>query len=372
MKNSNSLTRNFGAYGMKAIHGAFLPLVLLTAGSVLAQSSAPAEISNPSWSTKSGAANDSSYVGDSQPVMITDPKPSAAIMPPATAGSPNPAYGWPTASNGAALPGDPNGEGAGYAAAPPMQTPQLQPRSSMPNDYSMLGDNDIVTEVPSRENELPEGTLIHVRLMQGIRSDRQFSGTNFSATLTDNLTKNGRIVVPAGSTLAGRVMYANSASLVHGGASIYLRPDEIITPDGHHLMLHAMVVQTDPFTNTKLKGDEGRIADSPDKGKAIGIVALSTGVGAGAGAIFGGPVGAITGASIGAGVSTVHWLGYTRRASLPANSQIVFSLSEPMTLEDAGPRSTAGLETQTPPMIQRPAPQPAQPAFHQQVATTPY
>jgi hypothetical protein len=60
------------------------------------------------------------------------------------------------------------------------------------------------------------------------------------------------------------------------------------------------------------------------------------GAGAGGGAIIGAAVGAgvgaVVGTAVGAGVMTAHWLRTNWSANLPAQSTVIFSLTDPMFL----------------------------------------
>jgi len=287
----------------------------------------------------------------------------AEILPLTSAGTPNPGYGWPSTGNAAgtviakpsaqvqyAAQSNPvdtldydtpiaigSSTQAPGAQAPVQQAPQLQQRSYAPRTMAAKADfgpdAQIVTNLDSNGNpdELAEGTLLHTRLKQEINTQRRTSGTYFSAYLTEGITKNGRMIIPAFSTVRGRIIRANSGRVIHGGANLTLRADEIITPDGNRFMLHAMVVATDDRTRTKTKG-EGNIVDDPSKAKTAETIALTTGVGAGAGVLLGGPTGMAIGAGVGAGIGTVHWLAHMRTIDLPKDSKLVFSLSEPMDL----------------------------------------
>jgi hypothetical protein len=259
---------------------------------------------------------------------------------------------------------------------PPAGTsPTLQTRPAAPKDYGP--DAQIVTSVENQANELPEGTLLRTRLQEEINTQHNQSGTAFTAYITDDIKKNGKVVIPAFSTLRGRIVNDSSASLIHGGANISLRPDEVITPDGTRYLVHATTVQTEKWTKTK-SNNEGIVGQTSSAGRTAGTVGMTTGVGAGAGLLIGGPAGLVAGASIGAGVGTIHWMARKRIADLPKDSRVVFSLSESMDID--GFQNNVGLKSTTVTGLQSSIPATPQPQWQRamanpvetNIATTPY
>ena len=102
-------------------------------------------------------------------------------------------------------------------------------------------------------------------------------------------------------------------------------------PDGTQYVLHAMVSQTGRASDTKVTA-EGTV-ESKDHPKRVATeYAIGTGSGAAMGAVAGGPVGAIVGTAVGFGIITTHLLVQNQVAVLPANSEIIFGLTQPMML----------------------------------------
>jgi hypothetical protein len=191
-------------------------------------------------------------------------------------------------------------------------------------------DDGIVTYVPGPANTLPEGTVFRVSMLQDIDSYAVTPNTPFSAKVTLDITRNGKVVVPVGSELHGRVVYATSSSRLHGGSVLHLRADEFVLPDGTRYHVHAQVIDT-MGSDTNTKG-EGNIVPSAQVKRNLAVLGAGAGGGAIVGAAIGGGVGAIVGSAIGAGAATTHWLLVQRSANLPASSILVFSLTDPMLL----------------------------------------
>ncbi len=189
----------------------------------------------------------------------------------------------------------------------------------------------VVTNVLSRPNQLPEGTILKVLLDQQLSTATTQAGSMFSARMMENVTKDGRVVIPMGATVVGRVLSVSEGRRFHGQASIRLRPDEIDLPDGSRFFLHAEVYDMSARKGNKTDS-EGDIVSKDNGKKTIAMGAASAGGSAATGAMIAGVPGAIVGAALGAGLVTAHWLMENHQAVLPKNSEVVFGLTEPMSL----------------------------------------
>jgi len=195
-------------------------------------------------------------------------------------------------------------------------------------------DAGIVTHVPWRADEVPDGALLKVRLRESISTETTRPGSKFSAEVAEPVIGEGRVYIPAGSVLEGRVTWAHSGSRISGGAAIHLETRTVTLPDGTQYPLHARVIDTNSWGNTKVDR-EGTITRKEHTKGTLATVGLATGGGAAAGAMIGGVPGAVIGAGVGAGVSAVVWLKQDRQAVLPKDLGLVFSLTAPMTVTPA-------------------------------------
>jgi hypothetical protein len=266
-------------------------------------------------------ANDAITTSEQAPAAVTRPAP-AAPAPPAPA---------PTA---------PSNPDAGIVETP---LPPSAPSSNAlnPRGFDSSKDNTdegIVTYVPGPANALPEGTVFRVSMLQDIEAYGTAPNTPFSGKLTQDIMRNGKVIVPAGSELHGRVVYATSASRLHGGSTLHLRADEFVLPDGTRYHVHAQVIDTQG-SDTNVKG-EGNIVPSAEVKRNLAVLGAGAGGGAIVGAAIGGGVGAIVGSAIGAGAATTHWLLVQRSANLPASSVLIFSLTDPMLLNPVQDQKT--------------------------------
>ena len=267
-------------------------------------------------------ANDAIVTSQDEPAPTPAAKPSpsvpavqtvAATTPAPAAAAPNPDEGIVTSLPSSSTP-----------SSAPAPHAALETRSYNP-------DADIVGFVPSPNNELAEGTNIRVRMMEGLSTKETNAGTAFKAQVSTDVYKNGRVIIPAGSELRGRVVSVTQGHHFGPSATLRLRPDTVILPDGTAYHLYAQVIDSRaPHTRTD---SEGGIQPASQWKKD----AIEYGAGAGTGAIVGAKIagvhGAVVGSLVGAGVITVHLLmQHPEMAELPKDSVVTFSLTEPMDL----------------------------------------
>jgi hypothetical protein len=192
----------------------------------------------------------------------------------------------------------------------------------------------IVTHVPSRPGEIPEGSLIKVSLREALSTLTTKPGTKFTAEVTEPVMRDDQVVVPVGSILEGRVTWVRGGKRVGGPAAIHLEPRTVTLPDGAQYVLQARAIDTNRWDSTKVDR-EGTIIKLEHGKRTAAAISLATGGGLAAGAMMGGVPGALIGAGVGAGVGTAVWLKQDRQAELPKDLGVVFSLTEPMTVSPA-------------------------------------
>lgn len=307
--------------------------MLMALGGLLFVSVAPAQSNQPAQTQtyqNSGISHpppDSSIEADESapPAPAPPAKPSAAI--PATATTPAPATMAKAAPAPAAQAENPD---YGIVTSVPAANEgtdsgvSLQKRAWNPDD-------DIVNFVPSKPNELAAGTNIRVRLEENLSTSETRPGTPFRATVDRDVYKDGRVIIPVGAEMRGRVVSVSQGHHLGPHATIRLRPELVMLPDGTAYHLYAEAVES-KAAGTRTN-DEGGIEASNHYKKDVVEYGAGTGVGAVTGAEIAGPVGAGVGSLVGAGVVTAHMLlQHPQQADLPQGSLLIFSLTEPMPL----------------------------------------
>jgi hypothetical protein len=300
---------------------------LILAGATLALTSAVA--------VAQSTAKPSPYEGVSQPPssdVIRATEAPAVVPPPAATAAPAPTLPPPAVAQVKQAQAEnpdygiveaPVTNHAGIGA----QTPVLKRHNGSAYDP----DADIVSSVPTPANALVAGTPIHTRLSNELSSSEDGVGTRFSAQVDQDVMQNGRVIIPTGSVVRGRVIHADYGRRVTGHASLRLLADEVVLPDGTHYSMSAVPSLTGRSTGTKVNA-EGTIL-TRDNPKALAAqYGIAGGAGAATGAILGGPTGAIVGTGIGVGVITAHFLVNRQAVDLPEGASVTFGLTREMQL----------------------------------------
>ena len=225
--------------------------------------------------------------------------------------------------------------------SPAIETARRPLTAGAPSDI----DAGIVTYVPSRPNEIPEGAILRVRMISSLSTRTTKAGTSFSSEVTEPLLRDGKVIIPVGALVDGQVTTVRGGRRIGGAAQIHLEPRTVTLPDGSHYVLHARVIDTDGYSRTRVDS-EGTIVRRDHVKGTMAVFALTTGSAAAAGAVFGGAPGALIGAGVGAGLSAVWWLKQDHQTELNKQTAIVFCLSAPLMTTplsaDAAPSPATG------------------------------
>ena len=207
--------------------------------------------------------------------------------------------------------------------------PALKQRTPAMQDEDAM----IVTSVPSGANELPTGTMLRVRFHQDLSTTTTLPGTTLLGELVDNIERNGRVLIPAGSTLTATVTSVRGGKRIHGAAMFHIEPRSFTLPDGATLPVHAMLIDTNHFDETRVDS-EGNLIRRDHAKETLAALSLTTGGAAAAGGVIGGVPGALIGAGIGAGASTVWWLKQDRQLHVSSGATMIFQLTSPVSLAE--------------------------------------
>lgn len=169
-----------------------------------------------------------------------------------------------------------------------------------------------------KEVTLPAGTVITVRLASAVGSKTSDTGDHFNATIATPVESGGKVMLPKGAEVLGKVVDAKPQGRFKGGAVLSLALESVtINGDAYDIK-----------TSSVSRYQKG-------KGKRT---AAMIGGGAGGGALIGGLAGggkgALIGAVLGAGAGTAG-AAYTGKKEilLPAESTLSFKLAEPLTIK---------------------------------------
>ena len=214
-----------------------------------------------------------------------------------------------------------------YSPAAPQQTASV--RIAQPETAG--SDDGIVVDVPTRPHELNRGSLLHARLREALNTKTTPEGAVFTAELLVDAGHGGEVLLPSGSLIRGHVTSVHGGKRITGGAAMHLRPETVSLPDGTLYHLDAQVTDLNSTQDLRVN-DEGTIVLRSNPKAAAAVVGGVTATAAITGAMVGGGVGAAVGAIAGAGVATAVYLKREVQESLPAGTDVIFALDQPLTV----------------------------------------
>jgi type IV secretory pathway VirB10-like protein len=278
------------------------------------------------------------------PPPASDVAPSAAASS-ATTTQPDSAASRPTSVDPSANFPDPdvNGTDDGIVGvAKPQPAAQPQPNSATVDSQPALmsrgaasdPDGDIVNPNPLQPGQLAQGATIRVRLLTRLSTTESQQGEVFRTRVASDVLQDGQVIIPAGAEIDGRVAQVSSGTMRSHG-TILIRPDTVILADGSRYHLDAQVTGT-PGSRTRVNGEGFINPGSRVKRNAI-LYGGAVGVGATAGALIAGPVGAVTGSVIGAGAVTAHIVFNHSEATLEPGTVLLLTLDNRLDLQAAAP-----------------------------------
>jgi hypothetical protein len=220
-----------------------------------------------------------------------------AAPPPNAAGTAYGAYP-PGAYQPPVIPGQVEKNAFGAASPPPAQqppayTPPQQSYAPAAPQYAPAGayGQPPPSYLQGGVAVVAAGTRFRASLANTLDSGMTRPGEPVQATIGEPLYVNGQEVVPAGSKLIGSVTDASAAKRFHAGANgkLDIKFTSIETPDGRRFPVQASV-----------DGGEIKMTGGTTAGR-VGKGLMTTGIGAGSGAVLGTALGAIVGATSGGG-----------------------------------------------------------------------
>lgn len=180
---------------------------------------------------------------------------------------------------------------------------------------STSGVSDPVFSGPTQVNPSPAGVIpvgqeIDVRLQSTLSSETSTVEQRFEATTVVDLMQDGRVMVPAGSTVRGIVSGVKRPGRVDREGSLTLSFDQIVVR-GREYAIRGMATQ---------------VFESGGIREEAGTAGAGAGVGAVVGGLLGGVKGAVLGAVIGAGGAIAATEG--KDVHLPAGSIVRIRLDQ--------------------------------------------
>jgi hypothetical protein len=215
------------------------------------------------------------------------------------------------------------------AAAAPEAKPRIgyaeaagEPGAKSPVAYAEPADNAAAklpqARLPQRyADEIPSGTVVHVRLLDTLDTKWSRAGDRFTATLDEPLVSGSRVIVPKGTPFKGHIVQARPSGRFKGRAAMALSLDSFELDRVSY-----------PLETTR----SARVSKGHKKRNWLWIGGGSGG-GAAIGAIAGGGAGALIGAGAGAAAGTAGAaITGKRNLTIPVETRLAFTLRSPVDL----------------------------------------
>jgi hypothetical protein len=164
---------------------------------------------------------------------------------------------------------------------------------------------------------LPAGTKLVVRMIDGVDSEHNTVGQTFAASLDEPVRVNGQVVIPRGADVVVKLVDDKQSGKLTGKTSLTL--------DLMSVKVHGRMVDVNTETVTEESSSRGARTAKVAGGTAI----LGTIIGAAAGGGKGAAIGLGSGAAVGAAAEIVT---KGQRVRIPSETRLTFSLESDVRL----------------------------------------
>ena len=198
------------------------------------------------------------------------------------------------------------------AAAP---EPPPPPREQ-PDNRPRLRRSDADSE-PASSFTIPSGTVLKVRMIDGVDSETSQLGQTFQASLDDPVIIEGQTVVPRGADIVAKLVEDKQSGKISGRTELTL--------DLVSMRVNGKMVDLTTQELTTSSGSRGA--------KSAKVIGGAAAVGAVLGGILGGGRGAAIGATSGAGAGgAVQVITKGQRVKIPAETRLSFTLQNSVSI----------------------------------------
>jgi type IV secretion system protein VirB10 len=149
---------------------------------------------------------------------------------------------------------------------------------------------------------IPAGTRVPLSLQYAISTRGTRDGDAVYAQTTFPIVVNGRMLVPAGTYVQGRISHIQRGGHIKGRAEVLMHFTSLVYPSGYTVMLPGSIENSAGVDRTSVKDKEGTIQEDSDAGHKAGTVASTAGTGALIGGLSNGVKGGLIGAGAGGAV----------------------------------------------------------------------
>ena len=161
---------------------------------------------------------------------------------------------------------------------------------------------------------VPSGTVLRVRINQGLSSGRTDVGTTFDAVVVSDVMAGGLIAIPRGTAVQGSIVSAEASGALKGRGELALQLNRLMLGGTSYPLV------SDTWSQ------QGRDKTTQTVNSAIGLGAVGAVIGAVAGGGAGAAIGAGAGGAAGIGASAASGRG---QALVPPEAVLSFHLEQP-------------------------------------------
>lgn len=204
------------------------------------------------------------------------------------------------------------GGAQGYQRSAPPPEPNTSPDAGFRTERKY-----VETPPPPAYNsaEIPAGTVLVVRLVDGVDSDRDTMGKTFRASVDEPVVVSGQTVIPRGADVVAKLVDERQSGKFEGRA--------VLTLDLMQVMINGRMVDISTSDVSQSSGSRGsRTAKTVGGGAVLGAIL---------GGVFGGgkgaAIGATSGAALGGGAQV---LTHGQRVKIPSETRLSFTLQTPI------------------------------------------
>jgi hypothetical protein len=200
---------------------------------------------------------------------------------------------------------------------PPPPRPREEPRERQePKERPRIQRAD-PDSTPASSLKIPSGTVIKVRMIDGVDSETSQLGQTFQASLDDPIVIEGQTVVPRGADIVAKLVEDKQSGKISGRTELTL--------DLVSMRVNGRMIDLTTQEVTTSSGSRGA--------KSAKVIGGAAAVGAVLGGIFGGGKGAAIGATSGAGAGgAVQVLTKGQRVKIPAETRLSFTLQNSVSI----------------------------------------
>ncbi len=244
-----------------------------------------------------------------------------------------------------------------YNSAPPPNYGYGQQAPNQPYGYGQPAPPPYGAQEAGKPVTVPAGSLIRMRINEGLSSKRVQPGTVFDGTVLNDVIADGEVAIPRGASVQGTIVESKDSGAVSGRGQLALQLTSV------NLAGRTYPITSDLWTH------DGRDNTGRTVSNAVGLGAFGAVLGAVAGGGPGAALGAVAGGVAGVGVSAAQGRG---QVVIPAEAILSFHLTQPapVTTVSQAEMDRLGYGVQQTRMARRPPPPP--PGYYGRPAYYPY